>query len=112
MTGLTATGGRDVRTDRFSVAVPPTAADAPIAGSGPVGLAATIEPAARIRETHGTDNVLIRPDQHVDRRGARRPEPGAATVLDRVQGRIPGRAPADRPRIAGVTARPRKATAP
>ncbi|MFE4958185.1 hypothetical protein ACFRCW_30065 [Streptomyces sp. NPDC056653] len=104
MTELTATGGRDVHTVRVPVAVPPTVVDALIAGSGPVGLAATIELTARIRAAHRTDNVLIRPDQYVDRRSTRLPESGTATVLDRVLGRIPDRAPTDGLLIAGVTA--------
>ncbi|MGA5703168.1 FAD-dependent monooxygenase [Peterkaempfera bronchialis] len=44
------------------------------------------DPAARA--VYGTANVLIRPDQHVVWRGTHLPRAGAATVLDRVLGRV------------------------
>ena len=60
----------------------------------------------RVRDVYGTENVLVRPDQHVAWRGAVLPEEGAAGVLDVVLGRAPApRVGADSPQLIGSTAR-------
>ncbi|MER5197422.1 FAD-dependent monooxygenase [Streptomyces sp. NPDC002755] len=60
------------------------------------------------RAVYGTDNVLIRPDQHVVWRGERLPGGGAGAVLDRVLGvaaaATPGSTDAFVPDAVGTTA--------
>jgi 2-polyprenyl-6-methoxyphenol hydroxylase-like FAD-dependent oxidoreductase len=60
----------------------------------------------RLWKVYGTDNVLVRPDQHVAWRGSVLPPDGAAAVLDLVLGRTPApRSDADPPQLIGSTAR-------